>query len=324
MTLNIKNSFDHIVNSVRDSLLNYSIQETPFSMYLTIRKSFSKAKQFDEVPAFNSIYKHSEELETLRMKLKKSEDSNTDLRNKVEESVIELEENYTKINYLNSVIDSSEEKIDVKVAQKQVEQIQKLKKDNEGLESDLKLSEKNWKDLNKIVKAKDKEIHDMNREIKVLGEVKSEFDQFKVIVNKEKKDLEKKRKKTERKEFLDNIKTCSPDNCHFKCNICDVKRESYDQLRNHERALHMQSKSSETEEKEMEDKEIQSEQIEVGKRDIETIESENEENFGNYACYYCERDIDSEQHLSMHRLRCHGASKVPSLFSLPVRCPLKN
>jgi hypothetical protein len=71
MTLNIKNSCDHIVNSVRDSLLNYSIQETPFFIYLTIRKSFSKAKQFDEVPAFSSIYKHSDKLETLRMKLKK-------------------------------------------------------------------------------------------------------------------------------------------------------------------------------------------------------------------------------------------------------------
>ena len=104
--------------------------------------------------------------------------------------------------------------------------------------------------------------------------------------------------------------------------MCDVKRESYDQLRNHERAFHMQSKSSETEEKEMEDKEIQSEQIEVGKRDIETIESENEENFGNYAkylCFYCEQEITSEQHMLEHNITCHGANDTPSLFSLPVR-----
>ena len=33
------NALDHIISSVRSSELNYSYQETPFSLYLTIRKT---------------------------------------------------------------------------------------------------------------------------------------------------------------------------------------------------------------------------------------------------------------------------------------------
>ena len=33
---------ESIIDSVRSSHLNFSIQETPFSLYLTIRKSYSK------------------------------------------------------------------------------------------------------------------------------------------------------------------------------------------------------------------------------------------------------------------------------------------
>ena len=326
MASNIQNSCDHIVKSVRDSFLNYSIQETPFSMYLTIRKSFSKSRQLlnsDEVriSTSNSNDRQSEEIEALRMKLKKTEDSNMDLKDKLEEAVIELEENHEKIKYLNNVIDSSENKIDDKVLQKKVEQIQQLMKEKKELENALEFSEKNWKELNKVVKTKDKEIHDMNKEVKGLSEVKREFDEFKATVNKEKKGLEKKRKKADKKECLDNLKVFPHDN--LQCNMCDVKKDSYDQLRNHERAIHMQSKSSETEGKEMEDKSVQYEQNVVGVGDIHTIESENDDFFESYACYYCEQDINSELHVRSHRLRCHGASKVPSLFSLPVRCPTK-
>ena len=123
MASNIQNSCDHIVKSVRDSFLNYSIQETPFSMYLTIRKSFSKSRHLrnsDDVriSTFNSNDRQSEEIDALIKKLKKTEDSNTDLKDKLEEAAIELEENHKKIKYLNNVIDSSENKIDDKVLHK--------------------------------------------------------------------------------------------------------------------------------------------------------------------------------------------------------------
>ena len=40
-----------------------------------------------------------------------------------------------------------------------------------------------------------------------------------------------------------------------------------------------------------------------------------------YQCYYCTKVIESETDLTEHRGKCHGASKTPSLFSLPVRPP---
>ena len=40
----IQSSCDFVTNSLRRSSLNYSLQETPFSMYITVRKSFSKQR----------------------------------------------------------------------------------------------------------------------------------------------------------------------------------------------------------------------------------------------------------------------------------------
>ena len=39
------NSLDHIISSVRSSNLNFTYQETPFSLYLTIRKTSIKKHQ---------------------------------------------------------------------------------------------------------------------------------------------------------------------------------------------------------------------------------------------------------------------------------------
>ena len=49
-TTNISDSCANILNSIRSSALNYSFQETPYSMYVTIRKSWSKQNQSLQVP----------------------------------------------------------------------------------------------------------------------------------------------------------------------------------------------------------------------------------------------------------------------------------
>ena len=43
-TVNVQTSCDVVLSSVRESSLNFSVQETPFSLYITVRKSFSKQK----------------------------------------------------------------------------------------------------------------------------------------------------------------------------------------------------------------------------------------------------------------------------------------
>jgi hypothetical protein len=41
--------------------------------------------------------------------------------------------------------------------------------------------------------------------------------------------------------------------------------------------------------------------------------------YEKYACFYCEKEIASEQNLIEHRVTCHGATETPNLFSFPVR-----
>ena len=61
---NVQNSCDFVIRSVRDSFLNYSIQETPFYLYITIRKSFSKASSDStHISSILQQTKVSEELE---------------------------------------------------------------------------------------------------------------------------------------------------------------------------------------------------------------------------------------------------------------------
>ena len=43
-------SCDSVLNSVRTSGLNYSCQETPYSLYLTLRKSFTQPRHVHHVP----------------------------------------------------------------------------------------------------------------------------------------------------------------------------------------------------------------------------------------------------------------------------------
>ena len=184
-TLNLENSCDQIVKSVRNSCLNFSIQETPYSLYLTIRKSFTKAPQ----DSSNDLKNESEniinqEIETLKARLSEAEKRNQRLQSEHEEVVNDSEVCYKKIESLETRVLNDKEEI-VK------------------LESDLEDVEKNWKDLMKQVKEKDKEIHDLKKENKIisdsLAELQTNFSNLTATVNREKKKEEKRQKKVESK-----------------------------------------------------------------------------------------------------------------------------
>lgn len=78
-----------ITNQIRSSSLNYSIQETQFSLYFTVRKSLSKSPQVS--PSRSNI--PCEELESVGHDLKTQCDSlqkeNSALKNSLEEAFIE-------------------------------------------------------------------------------------------------------------------------------------------------------------------------------------------------------------------------------------------
>ena len=94
---------DMILNHVRSSCLNFAIQETPFSVYLTLRKSFSRSSRiFSTSDQTSSLIASplgtdilETELETLRKEFKllkiKSDNlerSTDELSRQVEEEVI--------------------------------------------------------------------------------------------------------------------------------------------------------------------------------------------------------------------------------------------
>ena len=74
--ISVKNSCDFIINSVRNSALNFSSQETPYSLYLTIRKSFVKSTIFPSEQKFSDIRETSVScaVEQLKCKLKDAEE----------------------------------------------------------------------------------------------------------------------------------------------------------------------------------------------------------------------------------------------------------
>ena len=148
-----------ILNSVRNSCLNISIQETPFSLYLTVRKSLARNQPLQD-PDNNeqaldvknlSETLLKEEIKTLKLKLKEAEDFNLNLKHECEQATNE----------------STKCKKEMKVLETKV---LNLKDNKDMMEQELEYGEKNWKSLNKTVKEKDQIIHDLKKENKDISD----------------------------------------------------------------------------------------------------------------------------------------------------------
>ena len=103
------------------------------------------------------------------MMLKTSEDANLNLKKNYEEAVDDCEQCYKQIKDLETKIEGYEQKIVIKDEislsnQKNENLIKKLKDDNAKLEGGLEDVEKKWKALNKLVRVKEKEIHNLEKE----------------------------------------------------------------------------------------------------------------------------------------------------------------
>ena len=120
-----------IINSIRSSCLNFSFQETPYSMYITVRKSFlqfpkSEAKVSPEVlfsPTIRVVPEHHQD--SLQVKITKLETAHQRLRQNFEDSVLELEaatnDNKNleeKIETLHTKLSEAEKNVDTIVRNK--------------------------------------------------------------------------------------------------------------------------------------------------------------------------------------------------------------
>lgn len=341
----LKNCCDIVRNSVHKSSLNYNLQETPWSIYITIRKSFAKKKVLHEpddqavslapgqplhlLPDHSLHQDVENQLQNLKIKLKKSEDANNILTLRYEEAVQECEENHFKIEQLENKVKicekvfEKEEELEksVEIAFDEIKlkdrTIEQLQKDKSALENEKELEDKKWKDAKKALNAKEKEISALlgkNSDItKKLSEVQCDLSTLTNKVNKDKKDDEKKQKKDKKKDFLDKLKPSD----NFECSLCDYKTETLMKLESHKKMLHTESRCTETENTLLHDKAIQHSELRVlSEKNLQT-EDLRENNFKKYPCFYCGTNIAHEYHLNEHRKKCRGTRNMSTDVGLP-------
>ena len=102
-----------------------------------------------------------------------------------------------------------------------------------------------------------------------------------------------------------------PDSLVF--NKCDVKSDTLLKLKNHGRNFHMKSNTSQTEVKVLEEKNVQVLNSAFSSdKDVQTCHI-----MEKYPCFYCKINIVSENHLSEHRRKCRGTSRMVGIVGLP-------
>ena len=200
----IENSCNQILQSIKSSSLNYSAQVTPFSIYVTIRKSLVKKLINSPVDQAQTLFENQSEVcsetEALRSQCKVLETSNNSIKDALEQ---EVKDNEYKSNIietlekcledarteLNDIVEAKSEvsneheamiKENKKLAgelMKKGNAIDNLKSANEKLKNEQENSECNAKSTAKLVKIKDKELHNLKKENET---VKDNLDRLKV------------------------------------------------------------------------------------------------------------------------------------------------
>ena len=210
----IDNLCGKILYSVRSSNLNYACQETPYSIYLTIRKSWSKHQQVQQPQEYvqqlpqplsqielnlkdREIENIKCELEDLKTKLQMSKQVEGELRVKVDAAEVKAKHQRQETE---KVIARKDEEIDIFK-----NSIKNIHVDKEKLCSELK-------SLKKMAKCKDKEIYDLetfkSNNFESLDNVRNEARELKI----ENKKLKQQVKNLEKKDFDMKVKKVSEEN----------------------------------------------------------------------------------------------------------------
>ena len=135
LNTNIQNSCFSVLDTIRSSNLNYSIQETPYSIFLTLRKSLIKSPNLP-VPGVRSstqqlvqdttlVSNLQEENLSLKRRCQFLENSNEVLKNNLEEAIIDSEITRKTIHDLedehetmNKKLDKTEKEVENAIARK--------------------------------------------------------------------------------------------------------------------------------------------------------------------------------------------------------------
>ena len=186
MASNLETTCNFLLHAIRTSGLNFSCQETPFSIYVTVRKSYIQSR-FSQTPEIKAAQEHSsseieltkvkENFEELFERHKRLEESYLKTKNEYEDVIEGCQSNYITIENLNRLNEEKSARIE-----------------------NLELNINNLKDNKKSLETKNENVSTENKSIKqeiteLRNEVKSASKELKFL-KKEKRDtthdLEKK------------------------------------------------------------------------------------------------------------------------------------
>ena len=199
---------ENILQTLKKSRLTFSVQETPFSAYVTIRKKFSQKPQnsplFGDPKSLNtceSFEMLTQENISFKLKLTESENMKKDL-------IVENKRLAEVVEKQNSDIERISQKIKTYNSQTNLQNnLSDVKKENERLKIELEALEISLKSVNKSLKLKDKVIYDVEKDkVKVTEDlklVKAELADFKARVIKRINKLKREIKRIKRKDFLE-------------------------------------------------------------------------------------------------------------------------
>ena len=192
---NINESCSTILNNIINSALNYSCQETPYSIYITIRKSWSKqntafkapdrqAQQIDQDLKVVEIKSLNNKLGAVKADLETTNKMNDELKIKIETAVVEADRRHIETERMLSRSDDENRILK--------NSIETCTSENEKLKGELK-------NLQKVLKSKEKEIcnletfkHDNQEALKNAKSDGKEQKTAKEMLLKQMKVLEKK------------------------------------------------------------------------------------------------------------------------------------
>ena len=215
---NLQESCAQILRSVRSSSLNYASQETPFSIYLTIRKSWNKhhpghvpvalgsESLLDTGKLASENLSLKTEVTDVKAQLKAAKDIISVIETKVEVAEAEAYQLHKSIKKWKEALERNDDEIKILKSTIKSNNSEKVKNSTELIS------------LKKVLKLRDKEIYDLeNCNIDQQGTIKSlklnesESKKEKVKLEKQAKNLEKKilnlKKKNCSPEFINNNTT---------------------------------------------------------------------------------------------------------------------
>ena len=216
----IQHSLISIMSEIRSTNLNYAIKETPFSMYITLRKSLNKMKLPDSYPSKKPIRNlHSENSSNLLIYCEHLEQANDALKDMFEDEVIEHEakvkvinELQEKVENLNSRREIGKDEVEAKAAQfkaiseeKRLLQIkhEKVCAENKIFKNETEALVKEVNSLNVSIKALKRDVkdggHKNDKKCEVLEAKIKNLTEFKMVKQAEEKDLKVKMKKIDKK-----------------------------------------------------------------------------------------------------------------------------